>query len=488
MTIEDVDFLIKNSEQNSVTIFIDSKDRDFGAYPTPSEYVVQFDEPIRNVFGFEILDASIPVTQFTVDKNNNTIAVSYVFTGIGVSILDFKEAFAILQVQEVFNDIFLGRFDSNIFFTRSMSVFNVIQSDIIEPTSNVVICLDTINLVGSGTAPYSITLDGIMYYSQSQFPSSLDWYMISSNVLYYSVYKYATDAATTVIVQEGFWDFYLCNIYKEVDIRNFSSESLKGWINVNPIANEFSRLIMLDDQSSLHVDWIDNVSPGEQSITQTYKWICESYTFIIDGFKSELGPELGFSEFSIPCDNYTLLPHSTNKRLFMSQLDATTQQQLIVTPGLINLETARYVIMRCPEIESHLLGNYSSMRHTPGIGLFKMIDSNTISNLRFDFVSIIRKPFHPIGKLSRLTLRFENNDGTLYNFKAVNHVILLSVKYYSPKSVVMSTSSILNRNYNPDVLQYIVNKNDAIRNRVSQKSQRNQMSLDNVLYEQQRYI
>lgn len=175
----------------------------------------------------------------------------------------------------------------------------------------------------------------------------------------------------------------------------------------------------------------------------------------------------------------------------MSQSDPTTQQQLIVTPGLINLETARYVIMRCPEIESHLLGNYSLMRHTPGIGLFKMIDSNTISNLRFDFVSIIRKPFHPIGKLSRLTLRFENNDGTLYNFKAVNHVILLSVKYYSPKPVVMSTSSILNRNYNPDVLQYIVNKNDGIRNRVSQKSQRNQMSqrdLDNVLHEQQRYI
>ena len=50
MTIDDIDFLKENSENDSVIIFIDSERRDYIAFPTPSEYSVTFDQPFKNVY------------------------------------------------------------------------------------------------------------------------------------------------------------------------------------------------------------------------------------------------------------------------------------------------------------------------------------------------------------------------------------------------------------------------------------------------------
>jgi hypothetical protein len=44
------------------------------------------------------------------------------------------------------------------------------------------------------------------------------------------------------------------------------------------------------------------------------------------------------------------------------------------------------------------------MDMTPGIGLFKMASAfGGITNLRFDYTTLITRPFHPIGKLSKLS-------------------------------------------------------------------------------------
>ncbi|KAG1675478.1 hypothetical protein FOA52_001777 [Chlamydomonas sp. UWO 241] len=68
-----------------------------------------------------------------------------------------------------------------------------------------------------------------------------------------------------------------------------------------------------------------------------------------------------------------------------------------------------------------------------------------------------RMPFHPIGKLSRMTLSFRRKDGSLYNFKGVDHTILVAIKYYAPKAVLRLPRSSLNAAYDPDVLKYQMN-------------------------------
>ncbi len=70
MPIEDVDYLKQNSQKQSYIFLVNSKDRDKGSYPTPSEYVVDFSQPFTNVIGLNVLDASIPRTMYNIDVYN----------------------------------------------------------------------------------------------------------------------------------------------------------------------------------------------------------------------------------------------------------------------------------------------------------------------------------------------------------------------------------------------------------------------------------
>ena len=80
-------------------------------------------------------------------------------------------------------------------------------------------------------------------------------------------------------------------------------------------------------------------------------------------------------------------------------------------------------------------------------------ESNTFFKLQL-------REFHPIGKLARLTLRFENADGTLYNFRGVNHDIIFAIHYYSAKKIKPLKQSIYNPEYNMDFLKYKYNTKD----------------------------
>jgi hypothetical protein len=65
---------------------------------------------------------------------------------------------------------------------------------------------------------------------------------------------------------------------------------------------------------------------------------------------------------------------------------------VIEARGLINLLGIRFITLRCKEIEEHMgsTGKYGNL--STGIGVFKLGGANEISNLRFDFVSLIESP------------------------------------------------------------------------------------------------
>ena len=155
---------------------------------------------------------------------------------------------------------------------------------------------------------------------------------------------------------------------------------------------------------------------------------------------------------------------------FMSVL-GTDNVNKLDSPGIVNLLGVRYVTLRCREIEEHIgsIGKYSA--RSTGIGVFKLSNVNEVTNLRFDFVSLIRKPFHPIGRLSRMSMRFEMNDGQLYEFKGINHQLLITIKYYVPAVTAARGSghgignggfrvgrpvSVLNPDYDPDFVNYTI--------------------------------
>jgi hypothetical protein len=75
MSIEDINYLYKNSIKDNAIIFIESHKRNKSIYQTPSEYSILFDNPFKYVYGVEILDASIPRTMYQIDKTNNNLKI-----------------------------------------------------------------------------------------------------------------------------------------------------------------------------------------------------------------------------------------------------------------------------------------------------------------------------------------------------------------------------------------------------------------------------
>ena len=75
MSIEDVDYMKKNSIKETYTFIVDSSKRNIDEYPEPNEYVVNFDIPFKNVFGIEIMDVSVPKTMYNVDTDSNKLNI-----------------------------------------------------------------------------------------------------------------------------------------------------------------------------------------------------------------------------------------------------------------------------------------------------------------------------------------------------------------------------------------------------------------------------
>lgn len=57
-----------------------------------------------------------------------------------------------------------------------------------------------------------------------------------------------------------------------------------------------------------------------------------------------------------------------------------------------------------------------------------------------------------------MTFRFEQINGRLYDFKGMDHILMMSVKYYTPKRMTSFDRYVLNPNYNDDYQEYMINK------------------------------
>ena len=464
MSVEDVDYLIENSEIQTLTLSIDSRDRDVIAYPKPENYVIAFEEPIRNVIGMEILDASIPATIYSVDEMNNTLSLGYIFTSLGVSQNDVYNVFSnTLTLFPEFLDLFNNLSDANIFVCNNIYSYSYIDIQFMpieEPSYNQIIYYQKyeVNFI-EGT--YLMNIDGMAFYmeeyidlSEFKYISIIDNYLTCFNVKYITTND-ALSLAGFIREANCPFDFLLCNLFVVFPPRNYSSVNLYEYIsNTGILANPIVDIIT--NVSPIQIDWLDEVLDNALSITQTFVYTLnsiEGYGFYFDMNKSKMRECLGFSVINIDKLNRDILKVPWNNRMFVATATSANVLQ-ITSPGIVNLQGIKHVELHCPEIQGHILGNYSNFKFAPGIGVFKLVDTNNVSNIRFDFFNVVRKPFHPIGKLSKLSFQFLNKDKSFYNFKGVDHILLIAIKYYAIKPKKREIIPILNKNYVPNVLEY----------------------------------
>ena len=468
--IEDIEYLLENCEKDSTTFYVDSTDRNQLFYPTPNEYVVNFSQPFRLVNGLDILDASIPTTMYNIDIYNKHCAISLVSVPVS-SNTDRRSMFMEVKDSRIFSNIFEVKRETFIYICDEsiLSVQNITEDNKITNDTNIdlldvsdFLCIrrqiSNVSVIiqcksENDPSMYYIRFNDILYGLSKTNTDIIDILVDDNyhlekldnglfNIVYFGFYKSAKTISSTLESNLSFI-ISIKNYYKEIEIGNYDITTLRN--DMNSTWNEYNI-------------FLETTTPVDRK--QGKFLIKSSDFFIINASKSSMYMNLGFSTLPKVSESnmYEGCKIRNNNNIFMSITNTSVNDlgYILYAPGLVNLLGERFLVLRCKEIEDHLLGSFAYMEYTPGIGMFKLAASyNDITNLRFDFTSLVRKPFHPIGKLTKLTFRFETSSGNLYDFKGVNHQMLLVVKYLVPTQKFKFEKSILNPNYDANFMRYM---------------------------------
>ena len=154
--------------------------------------------------------------------------------------------------------------------------------------------------------------------------------------------------------------------------------------------------------------------------------------------------------------NWTSLNDIQNGVYFQASIQIILQDtyHYLTAPGIYSLVGERYIIIRCPEIEDHSYRSLAFTKHCLGLAKIKLGVVGYSENSG-DFSSVPLREFHPIGRLPKLSFRFETLSGLIYDFKGVNHTMTFAIYYYEPIQKQVFTNSILNPNYNGNFIEYM---------------------------------
>lgn len=507
MPIEDVQYLLDHSALDSQLVFIDSSRRNRQFHPTPAEYTVEFPSPLRMVTGIEILDGAVPSAAYNVDERSNTMLLM-LFSRIGVG----ETVNSLSKLLSMFPRRIAPYVDS----VLPHHILILSSAQLEEATT-------ALGDVESWPAPVETTLGGggipfsyVVLVRRKQTAVAIDEKNVvdpngyvsftappASNgaVAYLAGRRCLTPVGTEVASFLGSTDdvdfvmehvndnVFMFTWFEEIPTTDSGIRSVRETLDPNILAdiryvhvnvtpgNYTLDRLQTELQNQLSEFDIEVAAPtGDVPEVQFRFKFVSPVPFVLNMHVSTLRTVLGYDEYASPSEKklYHRVVLRDNPSVFGSVRAMGDFQHSITSPGIIALTGDRYVTLRCREIESHLSTGNDIGEHSTGIGVFKLAGQNEVTHVRFDFVNLIRKPFHPIGKLTRLSLRFERSNGELYNFRSTNHQILLVIKFLAPVASVGSRvkygGSVLNPAYDPNYLSYL--------NRLARTSEHRHVSRD----------
>lgn len=487
--IDDVAYLKANALQDSQIVYIDSSTRDRRVFPDPAQYTIDFDQPYRNVYGFDILDASLPATGYNVEPYASTLYFSTVTRRPNsLTLPDPALGFEEVRRCPSFVRMF-AKHASDAFALvseTSPSLTALLDADVTSPAlaldpdasashphriyvrEQVTLTPDRVRAltIQSLDTHYAFEYDGVRYAIDQTQPGNAALIARLQSAEFSLVFQdgVAPDPRRPrIVIGAVFFDAALVSpatysaarasgLY-ELEIANLVRSLEPGTYDVLTLINDLNDLL---NPSTLEVEATTPIPRKQGKLV-----FSSSSYFAFDADRGDLVKALGFGVYPYAIrapDRHA--PVTVGDNDFVYGAVSSGGRYRLFAPGLVSLLGERFLILRIPEIETHLYGSFAYNRFTPGVGMFKNAASfGAITNLRFDFVTAPRKPFHPIGKLSRLTVRFETPSGQLYDFKGVNHQIMAQIKFYVPYRDRMEfKGSLLNPEYDPDVRVYMTSK------------------------------
>ena len=504
MPFEDVGYLKDNSIKESYVFFVDSKQRNKKNSPNPNEYTLEFDEPFVNVFSFEVLDASIPRTQYAVDTHNNILIFRYgqslEYEGnITLTIGDYTDSNLVNEIntkmESHFGDSSLSdrlisvkttSIPSNqkytfTFYSNHFFIFDMYKSTISEtlgfdtfPMNNDIedslLKYDTTDFVSGNELTVTSNKFPFVNFQSSEPIDNMSYFASVKNQLYEFPFHEEVSGLAHALEDNG--TFLSAIDTSHNTIRQSFTSFRTGALHSITIHHDFeivgSVIVELEGLGSVSSNV--TLDPNNivtfvtfDTVTDIYK--DQNYTLKIIGTNSILqgisicedieGDLLESTRTSFGSEGDTVLTSYPYNIVFDIKL--FEPNYTIIAPNMYSLIGDRYMLLKCPEIESHLHGSKAYERYSQGLAKFKLSVIG-YDESRFDFASLTPRVFHPIARLSNLTLRFVRPDGKLYNFRGLNHTITFCIKYYTPKPLETFTKSTLAPQYDPDYFRYMQNQ------------------------------
>lgn len=519
--MDDVSFLQKHAVPETFLFVADSSTRNTSAFPTPSEYELEFALPFRNVVGLDLVDVAIARTEYLVDSGSNVLeyALGTPTSAASVSAwYDYNSRERVRRVVVPPGDYNLPQLiealsaamavpkkwdaPTNRWVDFSAVAENTLSAVELTTPSEIsnkirLRCAEAFTVFGAtstmrsviglgnrvNTTDTALNAGGVMCdpsTGDERFTPAPGWLAASP----------ATGGAAFCSFEEVDEDTVATVLQGSLPVDSAqpvtSTARVRQYFTPGTTGPPRSVSVFAGGSGTLSVK-INNAATGEEILgatgtvvvtateTNTHEPFTVTFstaTKLVAGtsYRVEFWCESGSVDVYHEVTNLSIDASKVFAKLYTSGTETATgwaaddivccdvgiavSGHVIVSPGLVNLSGSRYLSVRCLEIEQHMYRDRAYERYHAGLGIVKM-SGYGFREQRFDFVSFPHRTFHAIGKLSKLTIRLERPDGSLWNSHGVDHTLTLVVRYLSIPPVADASNTLLNPAYTPDLRRYL---------------------------------
>lgn len=512
--MDDVLHLQQTAREESFLFVVDSATRDAVVYPTPSEYEISFSAPFRNVFGIDLVDASIPRTEYTVERTRNTLEYAMGQpTSVSAAhrktmtltpgdynlpqlVAEITRAFAAAAAAqdppdapivaeaytnpaEVSNKIRLRSASAFAVFTTNSTIKNILgfgnPANIYDTTIGATRSDGTREMLDASGEVMYLALPGWTATSSAGNDTFLSAPRTAASTEPAFTGPLPIEEGLPVYGAHGLRQRFLAAVDGPVRSVSLATTSdylgaadpydlivsvrstaapetaiVSGTLTPGPDPRQPATVTFAGDPVHLAAGdpyILQIVAVGGGGAADAYVAVCHAQSNLETPSPNSITTYDTGTEVEV---NSAFAYHELCADVLVAVAD-----HAIVTPNVVNLTGERFVSVRSPDIEQHMYRDRAFERHHAGMGIVKM-GGYGYRDQRFDFISFPPRRFHAIGKLSKLTIRLERPDGTLYDAHGIDHTLTFVLRYYTAPAATMPKDSILNPAYNPDIRQYLV--------------------------------
>lgn len=361
----------KNKTHGNISkhLVIDSRDRDYILYPNSNEYRVEVPQEWKDVISLELTLAQIPNTFYNITENNNTFYISDSATNIiSVNIPEgqYNNKTMIEALNGKYGDLFIN-FNSKINFSRDPINLKLrIESN---RANNQDFVYNLNYALNQSCAPCKLSsIDKTIGFLNKQYTSS------TINLSYINVSAgNITNLGTTSDQDYHLYKLVADKIYNNIEV-------------------DFTKTFYINDY------FILTDSVGIEYSCQIYE-IKNDYTIIFESI-----------------DNKN--PTSISGTIFNSI-------SVLFSTNVFQIENKPYVILKIRDAQ--LLNSIGASNNAYTLIPLLNLENTIVNQATIPVHSVIKYYNPPMGKLLWIDLQFVNYDGTLFNFRGQENMLMFTV-------------------------------------------------------------